>query len=590
MKSSYKLIGFALSLACASLGQDVPKADLFFGYSALRIYPAQAISHFTAEGGIATFGFNFNNHIGLEAEFGGYHNGDIRNSQLDTDGFSFLFGPRVSVGRSRRFDPYFHVLFGGMRFSTNIASSSFLIGTPQGGVIVSSNSYSTSQVNFAMAAGFGLDIKLGRRVVLRPIQLDYFLTRFEEPSVLDPSGVTSNRNQNNARYAGGIAFNFGGERPSPPPPPPPPPPPKMKTCPDGTSVTIDRECPKQNIGLNIRPERAEVCPGETSRVAPTSTLPAGAVAHWSINGESTSEAPVLSFGSTGRNPGVYQVGVKVTAEGYNDASAETTVRVRDYVPPTGTVQASPAEIWAGEKAALSARFAEGQCGGPVRETTFSASEGSISGQEYDSATVRFDPPGASEQRKSVTITAKGTDSRGSGTAETTLVVKQKAAISARRLPDIIFPAKNDRVNNCGKRVLLEELKTLFENDPGGTVVFVGHLAANESGATSLDLKRALNAAAVISAGEGICARFPASRIQVKGAGAADNGVDFQPYFCGTSTDAAERRGQAVDRNDDQTKFRRVEVWFVPTGGTLPASAKDAKDAATLGVGNLGCPR
>ena len=74
------------------------------------------------------------------------------------------------------------------------------------------------------------------------------------------------------------------------------------------------------------------------------------------------------------------------------------------------------------------------------------------------------------------------------------------------------------------------------------------------------------------------------------AGAADNGVDFQPHFCEASTDVAELRGQAVGPADDQAKFRRVEVWFVPTGGVLPASAKDAKDAATLGVSKLGCPR
>jgi hypothetical protein len=73
-------------------------------------------------------------------------------------------------------------------------------------------------------------------------------------------------------------------------------------------------------------------------------------------------------------------------------------------------------------------------------------------------------------------------------------------------------------------------------------------------------------------------------------GAADNGVGFQPYFCSASTATVERQGQAVERSDNSAKNRRVEVWFVPTGGVLPAWANDAKSSATLGVSRLGCPR
>jgi hypothetical protein len=429
---------------------------------------------------------------------------------------------------------------------------------------------------------------LSRTVVLRLFQADYFLTRFEAPSVLYPNGPTSNRNQNNFRLATGFAFNFGGERPSPPPPPPPAP--RLRTCPGGITVPIDQECPKQNIAFGILASPPEICPGESTRVASTARLPEGAVTQWSINGESISQAATLDFGSIGRNPGSYRVALKVTAEGFNDASAETAVRVREYVPPSGSLSVSPAEIWVGDKATLSAAFSVGQCGGALGQVTFSAPEGSISGNQYDSSGVRFDPADVSEQRKTVTLTAKVSDQRGTGSAAASVVVKQKGATLAKRLPDIIFPANNDRVNNCGKRVLLEELKSLFEGDPGGNVVFVGHLAEKEPAASTLDLKRALNAAAVISAGQGICARFSPSQILVKAVGTADDGVDFQPHFCGTSTDVVERQGQTVEQNDNMAKFRRVEVWFVPTGGVPPKSATDTKSALTLGVGSLGCPR
>jgi hypothetical protein len=182
--------------------------------------------------------------------------------------------------------------------------------------------------------------------------------------------------------------------------------------------------------------------------------------------------------------------------------------------------------------------------------------------------------------------AKASDQGGSGTAQGSLVVKQRAALAPQRLPDIVFQQGSDRINNCGKRVLLEDLKNRFTADPGGKVVFVGHVAEGEAASLNLDLKRAMNGAAVISAGQGVCTKFPVNQILLGVAGAADNSVDFQPYFCAAST--AERPGQTVPQSEE-AKYRRVEVWFVPTGGAPPASAKDAKDASTLQVTSLGCP-
>jgi hypothetical protein len=163
---------------------------------------------------------------------------------------------------------------------------------------------------------------------------------------------------------------------------------------------------------------------------------------------------------------------------------------------------------------------------------------------------------------------------------------------AVRLPDIIFPARSSRVNNCGKRVLLEELKSFMERDPSGNVVLVAHISDAEKSVSGLDQQRALNAAAIISAGQGICSSFPPTQILVAAVGAAENGTDFQPNFCGTSTTprTLERSGQVVKDSDEQAKFRRVEVWFVPAGGRPPASATDYRNASTLPVSSLGCPR
>src|SRR5581483_167931 len=288
-------------------------------------------------------------------------------------------------------------------------------------------------------------------------------------------------------------------------------------------------------------------------------------------------------------PGSYRVGLKVAAPGYNDASAETVVTVRGYTPPSGSVQASPAEIWAGDKSTLAANFSHGQCGGALRAPAYTVSEGAVNGNEFDSSTVQFDPSNTSEQQKTVTVTATVADDQGSGSAQTAIVVKKKAAIVARRLPDIVFALGSARVNNCGKRVLLETLKTSLDSDPTAKVVLVGHQTDAEAKWTGLDQKRALNAAAVISAGQGICASFPANQIEIGASGNEANGVDYQPYFCGASA-GQERAGQSINESDESAKYRRVEVWFVPTGGTVPASLRESKDAATLSVAALGCPR
>jgi hypothetical protein len=575
------------------LAQDVPKADLFFGYSFLRANQAQSIPAFTANGGLFNAGFNFTNHIALEGEIGGYHNGNVGGKQFDTTSYSYLLGPRFSLGRSRRVDPYIHVLFGVNRAATSIAANSVLIPQPlASGVTPSSNGrYEASQANFALAAGGGLDIKLSRHVVLRPIQLDYYMTRFETPNILLPPGSgSSNRSQHDLRFAAGIAFNLGGERPVPPPPPPPTVAAiTMKPCPGGTSIPLNEECPKQTIGLRITVTPNAVCPGETAQVTAPANLPEGATIKWTVAGEPISQARSFQFGGTGRQPGTYRIGLSVTADGYNDASSETSVAVREYQPPTGRLTASPAEIYVGDTATLAATFNTGQCGGALGPASYTAAEGATRGNVFDSTGIRFDPPGASEQRKTITVMAKASDERGSGSAESSVVVKQRAALGPLRLSDVVFQDNSDRVNNCGKRVLLEDLKNKFGADPNGRVVLVGHVGQSEAASSSLDLKRALNGAAVISAGTGVCSSFPASQILVKAAGAADNGAGYQPYFCAASAGVAERPGQVITESDD-AKYRRVEVWFVPAGGTLPPGAADAKDAASLGVGTLGCPR
>jgi opacity protein-like surface antigen len=188
---------------------DVPKADLFLGYSFLRYNSAQNVQAFTANGGVGTIAWNFTSHIAAEFEFGGYHNGNINNNEFDTTSFSYLFGPRISMSRSRTIVPYMHALFGGQNAHTSIEASAL----PPAAVPASTTGrVSRDQNGFAMAIGGGLDIRLSHGLSLRPIQLDYYLTRFQAVDFNSFTGPSTNRNQNNLRYAAGILFNFGSKQ------------------------------------------------------------------------------------------------------------------------------------------------------------------------------------------------------------------------------------------------------------------------------------------------------------------------------------------------------------------------------------------
>jgi opacity protein-like surface antigen len=211
MKKCLCLLTMCGLFGWSAYAQDGPKADLFIGYSFLRYNSAQTIPAFTANGGIGTFAYNFTNHLGIEAELGGYHNGNVNNFQFDSTSFSYLFGPRISWGRSKRIDPYVHLLVGGQYGTTSISSKSILVINPP---IVTGTTpptrYSADQNTFAFAAGGGLDIRLSKMFSLRPIQLDYYLTNYTTPSVAAPLAGSTSRVQNDLRYAAGILFNFGG--------------------------------------------------------------------------------------------------------------------------------------------------------------------------------------------------------------------------------------------------------------------------------------------------------------------------------------------------------------------------------------------
>jgi outer membrane protein OmpA-like peptidoglycan-associated protein len=313
--------------------------------------------------------------------------------------------------------------------------------------------------------------------------------------------------------------------------------------------------------------------------------PADATYQWFVDGKPVGTGKTLSISTAGMAPGEYPVVVRITAPGYEPTEARGILIIDAPQPPKVSIDA-PSEIPAGESPRVSAPVTPGTAQAGSAKIT--VSEGKLNPDgTLDTSSIEFDPSIAGEQRKTVTITATVTDANGMTATSTKQVVVVKKARTAVRLPDLVFPVNNTRVNNCAKRVLLEELKAYLDKEPTGKVILIGH--RDESEKAGMDRLRAQNAAAVITAGSGICLGVERSRVQLA-AVATDNSNSPNPSFCGTSTDVKERAMSAIDSADDRAQFRRVEVWFVPQGAPDPDGAKGLKDAVEMRVEKLGCPK
>jgi len=169
----------------AAYAQDTPKFDVFAGYSYVRENPSTSgVDGFNLHGGSASIAYNANHWLSGVADFGGYHSNNILGTGVDDTLSTYLFGPRISYHRDSRITPFGQVLFG----VAHIGGSNGL-------------AFSTSNNSFAMTVGGGVDVKISRRFSIRPAQVDYLLTRFNEFG-------TGAQTQNNLRVSTGVVFHF----------------------------------------------------------------------------------------------------------------------------------------------------------------------------------------------------------------------------------------------------------------------------------------------------------------------------------------------------------------------------------------------
>ncbi len=371
----------------------------------------------------------------------------------------------------------------------------------------------------------------------------------------------------------------------------------------GPEVVEQEEVKKTTVvtTINTTAGSTELCAGETITLHASSTGGRDMLYRWLVDGTSAGTGADFTY-TAPKEGGSHSITVE-TALGAPDANfligpapAVVTVTAKAYTNPSLTLSAEKSTLMYGESTPLHTEATKGACNGTVT-VSCTATEGAITGTDtkvFDSNGVSFDMSNrGKEQSKQVTITCTANDDKGgSGTATTPITVTLKA--SAQRKYDVLFPSGSSRVNNCGKRALIDEIAPALEADPSMTVVLVGHVDGVEKAprvrtrrgapaAEPIDQQRADNVAAVLSAATGICRRVNPNQIKVKWIG-SDQANEYRTPSCADSV--KERRGAATKGD---AKDRRVEVYLVPSGADMPPALAGAVDLPAS-VKALGCPK
>jgi outer membrane protein OmpA-like peptidoglycan-associated protein len=310
---------------------------------------------------------------------------------------------------------------------------------------------------------------------------------------------------------------------------------------------------------------------------------------WMMNGQPIAGATSSTVDLPDSGAGA--VTVRITVQNPPVTSAPASFTIQPLTPPPLTFAVNPGTVpYTSGPITLAAQATASQCGGAV--TVRYSGEG-VTGNTFTPGSVSgFDMGNRIRpQTRTVTITATATDAKNQ-TVTRTAPVTVTLTPEARRLDDIVFPNMSSRVNNCGKRLLLEELTPILRNDPGAKVYLIGHRDEKEKGskaALALDATRALNAAAVLSAGKGICPSLDLSRIMYKAVG-ADQSDTPRPALCGASAKVTEKAGQGIRESDKNAEFRRAEIWVIPSGAAEPAGVTGMMALQADRMTKIGCPK
>ncbi|HLG14001.1 MAG TPA: hypothetical protein VJH03_05645 [Blastocatellia bacterium] len=196
MKRALLFVGLLATLPATMMAQETPKAEVFGGYSSLRVDGGGNL-----HGWNASVAANLNRWFGIATDFSGHYGSESARASLPGVGFfrvdadanshSFAAGPVFSYRKNEGITPFAHVLIGVARVHVRASAD---VSVPGGTEHVE---LSASDTGFVAVFGGGLDVKLSKRLALRTVQADYALSRL--------GGFT----QNNFRLSAGLVFRFG---------------------------------------------------------------------------------------------------------------------------------------------------------------------------------------------------------------------------------------------------------------------------------------------------------------------------------------------------------------------------------------------
>ncbi len=186
----WKILPVLFLFLLRAAAQEMPRVDVFGGYSLLHANEISNSASFNASGWNAAVTPNFNRWLGLTFDVSGQYASFNRNRH------ALLAGPKLSLP-IRRATPFLHVLAGGMRSSDS----------------------GRSATQFAWAVGGGTDVNVTDRLAVRLVQAD-FLQNTERkkaavcPAIIPPPPaciVTGSTTRNNARLSFGVVFKLGAK-------------------------------------------------------------------------------------------------------------------------------------------------------------------------------------------------------------------------------------------------------------------------------------------------------------------------------------------------------------------------------------------
>ena len=180
MRKLAYLVGLFLLAGLPAFAQEAGSKDVAVEYSYIRANPSTTgFPNFNANGGSVSFAYNPRSSYGLVGEFSGYHIGDIGAASVNTNLYTYMFGPQLYFHHFNHFMPFVQDLFG----------------------VAHTNTFGATHNSFAMAVGGGVDVPFRGHLSLRLGPVDYLLSEFPEAGI-------GRMSQNNLRVSGGVRYRF----------------------------------------------------------------------------------------------------------------------------------------------------------------------------------------------------------------------------------------------------------------------------------------------------------------------------------------------------------------------------------------------